>query len=354
MELNRNHLKAATESGLISEQQAEKLWQFLKETGKDTPSFRFTHVLYYLGGLIAIGAMSLFMTLGWERFGGWGLFFIAIAYAGAGLWLTEFLLNSRRLPIPAGITATFVVVVTPLAVYGLQSALGWWEEGRVLRDSLANVDWRSYIDWRLMFIELATLASGVVMLWRYRLPFLVMPIAVTLWYFSMDLSPFLFRYTHMIWEFRVFISLGFGMLIVLLAFWVDIRTRHDKDYAFWLYVFGVITFWSALSIALSIFYPENELLKFIYLCINLMLIVVGAMLTRRVFAVFGGLGAAGYLGHLAYNVFEDSMMFPFVLTIIGLGVIYLGIIWQRHEEMLSSKLRDMLPRPVRELIDKTL
>lgn len=111
------------------------------------------------------------------------------------------------------------------------------------------------------------------MLWRYRLPFLVMPIAVTLWYFSMDLSPFLFRYTHMIWEFRVFISLGFGMLIVLLAFWVDIRTRHDKDYAFWLYVFGVI---------------------------------------------------------------------------------YLGIIWQRHEEMLSSKLRDMLPRPVRELIDKTL
>jgi len=178
MELNRGLLKDATENGLINEQQAEQLWKFLSERGKDTPSFRFTHVLYYLGGLIAIGAMSLFMTLGWERFGGWGLFFIALAYASAGLWLTEFFLYRSRLPIPAGITATFVVVLTPLAVYGLQAALGWWAEGKVFRE------YHTLIDWRWMFMEFATLASGAVMLWRYRLPFLVMPIAVTLWYMS--------------------------------------------------------------------------------------------------------------------------------------------------------------------------
>jgi hypothetical protein len=27
--------------------------------------------------------------------------------------------------------------------------------------------------------------------------------------------------------------------MTLLAFWVDIRARKDKDYAFWLYLFGV-------------------------------------------------------------------------------------------------------------------
>jgi hypothetical protein len=342
MELNRDLLKDAAENGLISELQADQLWKFLAERGKDTPSFRFTHVLYYLGGLIAIGAMSLFMTLGWERFGGGGLFFIALAYAGAGLWLTEFFLNRSRLPIPAGITATFVVVLTPLAIYGLQVALGWWAEGKVFRE------YHTLIDWRWIFMELATLASGAVMLWRYRLPFLVMPIAVTLWYMSMDLTPFLFGYTDLTWDLRKIVSLWFGLLIVLLAFWVDIRTRHDKDYAFWLYLFGVIAFWGGLSMMHS----ESELNKFIYLCINLILIVVGAMLSRRVFAVFGGLGAAGYLGHLAYDVFKDSMMFPFVLTIIGLGVIYLGIIWQRHEEIINSKLLGLLPPPVRELIER--
>jgi len=341
MELNRGLLKDATEKGLLNERQAEQLWEFLSERGKDTPSFRFTHILYYLGGLIAIGAMSLFMTLGWERFGGWGLFFIALAYAAAGLWLTEFFLNRSRLPIPAGITATFVVVLTPLAVYGLQVALGWWPEGHVYRE------YHTHIDWRWIFMELATLATGAVMLWRYGLPFLIMPVAVTLWYMSMDLTPFLFGEADSAWELRKLVSLWFGLLIVLLAFWVDVRTRYEKDFAFWLYLFGVTAFWCGLSMMRS----DSELNKFLYLCTNVAMIVVGAILSRRVFAVLGGLGAAGYLGHLAYDVFKDSMMFPFVLTIIGLGVIYLGIIWQRHEEALSNKLRRLLPLPMRELIE---
>lgn len=341
MELNRSLLKEATESGLIGEQQAERLWEFLNERNRDTPSFRTTHILYYLGGLIAIGAMSLFMTLGWERFGGWGLFFIALAYAGTGLWLTEHFLNRKHLPIPAGITATFVVVLTPLAMYGVQAAMGWWAEGRVYRE------YHTHIDWRWMFMELSTLATGAVMLWRYRLPFLVLPVAVTLWYMSMDLTPFIFNDQDLTWELRKFVSLWVGLLIVLLAFWVDVRTRHDKDYAFWLYLFGVIAFWGGLSMMHS----DSELNKFIYLCINLTMITAGAMLSRRVFAVFGGLGAAGYLGHLAYDVFKDSMMFPFVLTVIGLGVIYLGIVWQRHEKVISSKLRELLPPAVKELIE---
>jgi hypothetical protein len=342
MELNRRLLEDATQNGLLSERQAEQLWTFLSERARDTPSFRFTHVLYYLGGLIAIGAMSLFMTLGWERFGGWGLLFIALAYAGAGLWLTEYFLNRSRLPIPAGITATFVVVLTPLAVYGLQAALGWWAEGKVFRE------YHTLIDWRWMFMEFATLASGTVMLWRYRLPFLVMPVAVTLWYMSMDLTPFLFGDADLTWELRKFVSLWFGLLIVLLAFWVDIRTRHDKDYAFWLYLFGVAAFWGGLSMMHS----DSELNKFIYLCLNLAMIAVGAMLSRRVFTVFGGLGAAGYLGHLAYDVFKDSMLFPFVLTILGLAVIYLGILWQRHEEKISGELRRLLPVPLRDLMER--
>ncbi|PKO78141.1 MAG: DUF2157 domain-containing protein [Betaproteobacteria bacterium HGW-Betaproteobacteria-13] len=307
MELNRGLLKDATAKGLITEQQAEHLWAFLLKQGSDTPSFRATHILYYLGGLIAIGAMSLFMNIGWERFGGWGLFFIALAYAGAGLWLTESFLKRHRLPIPAGITATFAVALTPLAVYGLQSALGFWADGRVFRE------YHTHIDWRWMLMEFATLASGVIMLWRYRLPFLVMPVAVTLWYMSMDLALFLAADADHGWALRKLVSLWFG---------------------------------------LSSMNSDSELSKFIYLCINLIMIAVGAALSRRVFAVFGGLGAADYLAHLANEVFKDSMLFPVVLTLIGLAVVYLGIVWQRYESAISNRLRALLPAPVRELVER--
>jgi len=134
--------------------------------------------------------------------------------------------------------------------------------------------------------------------------------------------------------------------MIVVAFWVDIRTRHEKDYAFWIYLFGVLAFWCGLSSMRS----DSELNKFIYMCINLLMIVVGAILSRRVFAVFGGLGIAGYLGHLAYSVFKDSLVFPFALTLIGLAVIFIGIVWQRHEEGLTARMRALLPSPLQELI----
>jgi hypothetical protein len=75
-------------------------------------------------------------------------------------------------------------------------------------------------------------------------------------------------------------------------------------------------------------------------------------LSRRVLAVFGGIGSAGYVGHIDHEFLKDSMVFPFVLTAIGLCVIYLGILWQRHEKRISSRLRILLPAPLQELVER--
>jgi len=342
MEINRKNLDDAAKSGIIAGNQADDLWIFLSEHTADKPSFRFTHILYYLGGMIAIGAMTLFMTLGWEKFGGLGLFFISLVYAAISICLTEYFLSRKNLKIPAGIMAAIAVALTPLAVYGLQVEMGFWADGMVYRD------YHVFIDWRWMFMELATLATGAAMLWRYRLPFLVMPVAVTLWYMSMDLTPFIFGEDSS-WELRQMVSMYFGLLIIFLAFWVDVRSRKsDKDYPFWFYLFGVVAFWGGLSLLRS----DSELNKFFYMCINVLMILIGAVLSRRVFVVFGGLGIAGYLGHLAYRVFMDSMIFPFVLTVIGLGIVFLGVLWQKHEEKISDSIRMVLPEALRELFEK--
>jgi hypothetical protein len=184
------------------------------------------------------------------------------------------------------------------------------------------------------------------MAWRYRYPFLVMPVAVTLWYMSMDMAEMLTGGAAD-YEFKAFVSMWFGLLTTLIAFWVDIRSRRTGDYAFWLYLFGVMAFWGGLSLMES----DSELSRFVYFVINLLLIGAGATLGRRVFVVFGGLGVAGYLGHLAYDVFEDSLLFPFVLTLIGLAVIFLGVQWQRHEAAITRGLRSLLPVELRELLE---
>ena len=66
MNIGKPHLQQAVEQQIISRQQADALWRFWQSQQNEVPQFRFNHVLYYIGGLLAIGAMTLFMTLGWK------------------------------------------------------------------------------------------------------------------------------------------------------------------------------------------------------------------------------------------------------------------------------------------------
>lgn len=339
MKINKNMLQKAVDNKIISDKQAHDLVEFIKNLPEQGAGFNLTNVLYYFGGLIAIGAMSLFMNLSWEIFGGWGIFYLSICYGILGIALCH-KLDSNGYSIPAGISATFVICLTPLAVYGLQQAMGWWP------DNLVYQDYHMYVRWNWIFMELATLAVGVILAWIYRYPFMIMPIAFTLWYLSMDIASIIGE-DSFTFELRAMVSMYFGLLTIFLAFWVDIRSGDSADYSFWLYLFGVIAFWGGLSCQES----DSELSKFFYMCINLLMILVGVILNRKVFVVFGAIGCTYYLGYLAYKVFKWSLLFPVALTAIGFGIIYLGILWQKNSVAATERMRSVLPKPLRELLE---
>jgi hypothetical protein len=355
LKLERDHLEQAAEAGLITRAQETPLWDFLQRravalsTGRDNgPRFTFTNVLYYLGGMLTIGAMSVFMTLGWEGFGGWGVFFLSLLYIGIAFKLAG-RFESQGLLIPMGIMAALIVVLVPLATWGLQHGLGYWA-AKVHAQHYR--EFHVFIDWRWTTLEFATLFAGVLMLYRYKAPFLLMPVAVVLWYMSMDLvmlllPPDVRPWSESEWLLRKWFSVCFGLIMVLVAFWVDLRSRFTRDYGFWLYLFGLLTFWCGLTSLGS----AQLAGKLVYLAINLALVLVGAVLVRRTFTVFGAIGLAIVLGDLSWRLFKASWLFPIALTLIGLAVIYAGIWWSRNEARLAIALRSWLPADLRELID---
>ena len=354
MNITRNNLSAAANEGLLRHEQVEPLLAFLlrdlSAKPADAPRFNGTHILYYLGGLLAIGAASLFTTLAVESLGMMALLGLAIAYAVVATVAAAHF-EQRGITVPASIMATLAVALTPLWVFALQHVLGFWSYGG---DAQHYQDFHRWMDWRWIAMELATLLAGAIMLKRFRYPFLVMPIALTLWYMGMDLIPMLMQsaegsdwFSGPGFEFRKIISLVFGLIMLLIAFFVDLRSRYSKDYAFWLYLFGLLTFCGALSMMRSGAISG----KLIYLVLHFGLVFIGALLSRRTFAVFGGIGILMVLGDLSRGVFKDSFAFVAVLTILGFALIGVGVWWSRYESMISSRIRSILPADLSESLE---
>lgn len=340
MHINSNDLDAAAKAGLITSEQAKKLEEFWQQSKEDVPSFKMMHVMYYFGGFLAISAISLFVTQAWDRLFGIPLFIISTLLFILGLLLTRYFLD-RNLRLPAGIMATFSLVVVPLAVYNLQSWLGYMP-----KTDFHYADYNYYVNWSWMPMELATLLAGAIMFYFYRFPFLLFPIAITLWYMSMDLFPLLVQSDQLTWEGRAAFSMWFGLVMILIAFYMDIKYSDEKnDYAFWLYLFGVLAFWGGLSSQSS----DSEVSKMFYCLINIGMILLSVFLNRRVFAVFGALGVLGYLGHLSFKVFAGSLIFPIVLVFLGIAIIFAAARWPRVENQLYQHFRPFIPQA---LIDR--
>lgn len=344
----KSDMQKAVAKGIIDQGQADALWDFWKPARVSAgPSFGFNNVLYYFGGLLAIGAMSLFMTLGWSVFGPWGLMLLTMAN-GAGCALAAKKLSDKGYRIPAGILGALSVALVPLAIWCAQHALGLWPDDRTSLSKGGYSAYHAIIDFRWIFMELGTLAAGVAMLWALRLPFMTMPIAVTIWYMSMDVAQGLAGHGSWNWELGRSISLAFGLATIVLAAWVDARSKASSaevkgDFAYWLYLFGAIMAWSGLTLSHS----GSELGKLAYGLVNLAMVFGGAAIKRGVFTSLGGLGVAFYIGDLSHRLFGNSVAFAFCLMAIGLGVVAMGVWWQRNEESIHASLAKWVPEALR-------
>jgi hypothetical protein len=76
------------------------------------------------------------------------------------------------------------------------------------------------------------------------------------------------------------------------------------------------------------------------------------LLKRRLFMIFGSLGIFGYISYLAFRVFENSLLFPLALSALGIAIIYLGVVYQRHYRQLEHYFDSILPLAWRSLLPK--
>jgi hypothetical protein len=347
MQFTDKDLRAASTAGVIDPTQLTRLMEFLDGRTKASatgpkvaatgPKFDVAHLLWYAGALIIITAMGLFSTLAFSQMGGKALAITAFVYAAAFGVAGHYLWYRRDLRTPGGLLLAIAVSMAPLAVFGIQEALGWWGQ---LDDPGAYQGF--YANW--IFMEVAAIVAAAVALRYYPFPFIVSIVAVALWLMSMDLTSWIAGTEYADWERQRGLSVWFGGAVLAVAYIVDQRQRTG-DFAFWLYLFGLMAFWGAITASAS----GSHFAKALYCAMNIGFLFLSVFLNRRVFAVFGVMGVSIYLGNLASQVFRDSLMVPFALSLIGVAVIAAGLYYHRNQAAISGWLDAHLSPAVKRL-----
>ena len=345
MKIEREDLEWAVRENLLSAETAEQLWQAWLERKRNVPQFNFANVAYYFGALIIILGMGFYLTVAWENLGGGGIFILASIYIFVFVMIGQHLWFKRELKIPGGLLVSVAVCLVPLAIYGFQRMVGIWPYG----DPGKYTNYHVWVKASWFYMEVGTILAGLLALRWIRFPFLTLPIAYSLWYMSMDLTPLIFGQEQFTWNQRCLVSFWFGIANLIIAFLIDGRIRRSQgDFAFWLYLSGLLAFWGGLTFMNS----GDELERFVYFLINLFLVLLSVLLRRRVFVIFGGLGIITYLGHLSYRVFQDSLLFPIAISVVGFLIILGGIQYQKYSSTWSAWLRRSLPQFLLQLLPK--
>lgn len=301
-----------------------------------TKGLNVLDIAYYAGALLILGALGWFLGSQWDTFGPPGIFGISLAYAILFSYLGYLLRFRYGYPNAGGLLATCAVWMVPLMAYALEDWAGVWPGSR-------PGSYSGYFHWingSWMVIELATAVVGVMVLRFIHFPFLVFPVALSVWFFSMDAAEMLSG--HLIQSHdKDWISVGIGLIMLAASFLAD--RRFEMDLAFWGYFFGLSAFWGGLTDMDS----GSELGKAIYAFINLVLLGLGIYLDRRAFLVFGSLGLLFYLYHLADAVFKNSPLFPFAVAFVGLAILLGAVYLQRHAQRISTSLDRFRPTRLR-------
>jgi hypothetical protein len=282
-------------------------------------------VAYYFGAMLMISACAWFLGDKWEALGSRGVFVTVLLYGlvalRLGLWLRR-----KGYVVGGGLLVTVAVCLVPLLTYTVEDMLGLWPAARP--GEYKEFYPRVHASWIVM--ELATMAAALVALRYVKFGFLTAPLAYSFWFFSMDVAEWVFGQSLSRNE-RCWVSVVVGLLTILVGYGLERTHRRPgvprtEDFAFWCYLFGLLAFWCGLTFMDS----DSELGRVLYALVNVGLVGLGVKLRRAVFVVFGVLGVHVYLGHLAYEVFKDSILFPFALALLGLSVILVTVLAQKY------------------------
>jgi MFS family permease len=345
--IDRDDVRAAVGSGLISEKQAAGLIsladsrrgarEYLARGDEPFELFKgFNEVFIVIGLLI--------LSMGW-----WGVVTLALGdrivdlqryslivggLGAAFLWLlSEYFIRHRRMVAPA---IALAVMFAGNAVFGFTAVLS--HPFMIAQGDFSSLPWP-------LFLAVLTLA---VFWWRFRVPFALAMIAVGLFVVAIiqtasnsgpiDGISDLFLLSaggRFAW---ITLALGLAVFAAAMAFDMSDPHRVTRRSAngFWLHVVAAPALVN--TVALSLLAQDNGASNAVLLAVLTLFALVAIVIDRRSFLI----AAIGYIVVLAGTVFDGDGAALTVL-LLGLVLLILGAFWERIRARVLRLMPGFVP-----------
>lgn len=329
--LTKTHVDDAVQSHILTVEQGRQLWQFWRERELQGVSrFDFVSILQYLGMGGVLLAMAL-LVRSHDLLGRFGLAQLSVVYALLFFGVGVLLWKRPHYRFGGGLFLTLAVCMIPLILYGIEYGFGLWPNPPV-REFLSSEEGRQYdllVRSHQMRLEAATVVGAVVMLNFFQFPLLLLILTLSGWCLFLDTLPVLFPYNLFQWREILEITAAYGAGVLLFVYKADRQNRGNLTN--WGYFLGTSLLWSALT---ALIWDSSELVKGGYFFANGVLLLLSFIFNRTVFLLFGALGVLGYLCYLAQLLLSNPFAYSIVISFIGIGALYLGVFYQKHQKKL--------------------
>ncbi len=282
----------------------DAVWEALKAQSHNP--FDGRRMIVWFGGVLALLASTVFLGTAGVSFGviGFGLTLAAImaALLGTGWWL-----KGKGHDLAGGLLATLFSGLVPLLVFSITDQLG------IQRDFFNYSSFYDYISSQWIWMELATIVVGAVVVSKFDFGFATLPPTVATYFFVMDFGEALFDAGFDTLSLVVGFVLGTAMLG--LAVWFE--RAGMSGHATWLLIYGLLSYlFGAQQIA-----GGGTAGALVYLGLGFAFLVFGWAIKRGIPVTIGGLAMTCSLAYLSFDYFDDSILFSLVVFIVGIGIV---------------------------------
>jgi hypothetical protein len=84
----------------------------------------------------------------------------------------------------------------------------------------------------------------------------------------------------------------------------------------------------------------------------MLLIAISLIFNRKVFIAFGAIGIYLFIAKLSAEYFSGSLLFPFILSFVGILFIALGVLYVKKKDRFDMFFIDKVPGFIKAMVPK--